>query len=201
MYRCGSWTIEKAACWRTDAFNLQCWRRLLKVSWTARRSNQSILDENDPEYSLEGLMLKLQSFGHLMWRADSLEKTLMLGKIEGRRRRGWHRMRWLYGIINSMHMNLSRHREIVKDREPWCVAVQGVVKSQTQLSNWTTTMEKDRWRVLVLPLGEPYRCDVLLVRCTERCGSLLQEPVKTEPCLLASFLLLLFFRPRTQLRC
>ena len=121
MYGCESWTIKKAECRRIDAFELWCWRRLLRVPWTARRSSQSILKEINPEYSLEGLMLKLkfQYFGHLMWRANSLEKTLMLGKIEGRRRRGQQRMRWLDGITVSIYLNLSKLRETMKDREAW----------------------------------------------------------------------------------
>ena len=153
-YGCESWTIKKAEWRRIDAFELWCWRKFLKIPWTTRRSNQSILREINPEYSLEGLILKLklQYFGHLMWTAYSLEKSLLLGKIEDRRGRGHQRMWWLDGITNAMDMNLGKLREMVRDRETWHTAVHGITKSWMQLGDWTTT----DWLVPMFLTGADY---------------------------------------------
>ena len=167
MYRCESWTIKKAEHRRIDTFEPWRWRRLLRVPWTARRSNQSILKEISPGCSLEGLMLKpkLQYFGHLMWRADSLEKTLMLGKIEGRKRRGRQRMRWLDGITDSMDMGLGGLWELVMDREAWRAAVHGVTKSRTWLSDWTELIFKNYLTPVAslpsVPVIRSYSCTIL----------------------------------------
>ena len=147
MYGCESWTVKKAEHRRIDAFELWCWRRLWRVPWTARKSNQSILKEISPKYSLEGLMLKLklQYFDHLMWRVDSLEKTLIMGGIGRRRRRGWQSVRWVDGITNSMHMSLGELWELVMDREAWRAAIHGVAKIRTRLSDWTELIQQWKW--------------------------------------------------------
>ena len=193
MYWCESWTIKKPEHWRIDAFELWCWRRQLRIPWTAWRSNQSILKEINPDSSLEEQMLKFQYFSSLMWREDSLEKTLMLGETKGRKRTGRQRMRCLYGIIDLMDMSLSKLQEIVKDRKAWHPAVHGVSKSQTQLCDWTKSTQQHRWTPAKFESGPAfsglcYRTSPIsrAGRGTSKCGHL-DSMVSISPCVSMCF--------------